>query len=206
MIVRGYRSEDLRDLYRICLLTGNSGDDATALYRDPDLLGHIFAGPYGVLEPTLAFVVEDQAGVGGYCLGALDTRAFERRLETDWWPSLRLRYPDPDPAGRDRWTADEMAAYEIHHPWLADDDLLATHPSHLHIDLLPRVQGGGNGRRLMAAQLTALRERGSTGVHWHVHAENSRGVAFFRHLGFSELHADSTSYTFGLQLRQDRHP
>jgi GNAT superfamily N-acetyltransferase len=200
MIVRRYRPEDLRDLYRICLQTGDSGRDATALYRDPDLLGHIFAGPYGVLEPALAFVVEDQAGVGGYCLGALDTRAFERRTEADWWPPLRLRYPDPDPADRDRWTPDELAAHEIHHPWLIDEDLLAGYPSHLHIDLLPRLQGGGNGRRLMAAQLTALREQGSPGVHWHVHAENSRGLSFFRHMGFSELHAGSTSHIFGTKL------
>jgi ribosomal protein S18 acetylase RimI-like enzyme len=200
MIVRGYRPEDLGDLYRICLQTGDSGSDATALYRDPDLLGHIFAAPYGVLEPALAFVAEDQAGVGGYCLGALDTRAFERRLEAQWWPSLRLRYGEPDPAGRDRWTPDEQAAYAIHHPWLIDEELLASYPSHLHIDLLPRLQGGGIGRRLMAAQLAALRERGSTGVQWHVHAENRRGVGFFRHLGFTELHADSMRHIFGTKL------
>jgi ribosomal protein S18 acetylase RimI-like enzyme len=201
MTVRGYRSDDLRDLYRICLQTGNSGEDATALYRDPDLLGHIFAAPYGVLEPTLAFVVEDQAGVGGYCLGALDTRAFEQRMEADWWPPLRLRYAEPDLAGRDRWTPDELAAYEIHHPWPIDEELLASHPSHLHINLLPRLQGGGIGRRLMAAQLAALRERGSTGVQWHVHADNRRAAGFYRHLGFTELHADSTRYIFGTKLR-----
>jgi ribosomal protein S18 acetylase RimI-like enzyme len=201
MIIRGYRPEDLRDLYRICVQTGNgSGGDATALYRDPDLLGHIFAAPYGVLEPALAFVAEDRAGVGGYCLGALDSRAFEQRLEADWWPSLRLRYAEPDPAGRDRWTPDELAAYTIHHPWLIDEDLVASYPSHLHIDLLPRLQGGGNGRRLMAEQLAALRERGSTGVHWHVNAENQRAIGFYRHLGFGELYADSTRYIFGTKL------
>jgi ribosomal protein S18 acetylase RimI-like enzyme len=201
VIIRGYRSQDLRDLYRICLQTGNgSGGDATALYRDPDLLGHIYAGPYGVLEPELAFVAEDQAGVGGYCLGALDTRGFERRTEAEWWPPLRERYAEPDPADRDRWTRDELAAYEIHHPWLISGDFLASYPSHLHIDLLPRLQGGGNGRALMAEQLAALRERGSPGVHWHVNAENQRAVGFYRHLGFSELYADTTRYVFGRKL------
>jgi ribosomal protein S18 acetylase RimI-like enzyme len=201
MIIRGYRPEDLRDLYRICVQTGDgSGGDAAALFRDPDLLGHIYAAPYGVLEPTLAFVAEDQAGVGGYCLGALDTPAFEQRLEADWWPSLRLRYAEPDPADRDRWTPDELAAYSIHHPWLIDEDLVASYPSHLHIDLLPRLQGSGNGRRLMAEQLAALRKQGSPGVHWHVHAANQRAVGFYRHLGFSELYADSTRHIFGTKL------
>jgi GNAT superfamily N-acetyltransferase len=200
VIIRRYRSGDLRDLYRICLETGNGGGDATALYRDPDLLGHIYAAPYGVLEPALAFVAEDEAGVGGYSLGALDTPAFARRLEAAWWPPLRLRYAEPDPAGRDRWTPDELAAYLIHHPWHIDEELVASYPSHLHIDLLPRLQGRGNGRRLMAAQLAALRERGSSGVHFHVNAANRRAVGFYRHLGFSELHADSTRHVFGRRL------
>ena len=93
--IRPYRPGDLDELYRICLLTGDAGQDATALYQDPRLLGHIFAAPYGVLEPALAFVAEDAAGVGGYIVGALDTQAFEERLESDWWPGLRSRYPDP---------------------------------------------------------------------------------------------------------------
>jgi hypothetical protein len=82
-------------LYRICLLTGDDGRDASSLYNDPRLLGHFFAAPYGLFEPALAFVAEDTAGVGGYILGALDTQAFEERLERTWWPHLRARYPDP---------------------------------------------------------------------------------------------------------------
>ena len=98
--IRPYRPSDLDELYRICLLTGDAGQDATPLYQDLRLLGHIFAAPYGVLEPSLAFVAEDAAGVGGYIVGALDTQAFEERLESEWWPALRGRYPDPSPGGR----------------------------------------------------------------------------------------------------------
>jgi len=187
VIIRGYRPGDLRDLYQICLRTGDHGADATAQFRDPDLLGHVYAAPYGVLEPSLAFVAEDQAGVGGYCLGALDSRAFEQRAEAKWWPPLRRRYAEPDPARREHWTRDEELAFMIYHPWRADGELLAPFPSHLHIDLLPRIQGGGNGRRLMDQQLAALRERGSRGVHFNVNAANLRAVGFYQHLGFTEL-------------------
>ncbi len=199
MIIRRYRSGDFRDLYRVCLRTGNSGADATALYRDPDLLGHIYAAPYGMFEPALAFVVEDDLGVGGYCLGALDTRSFEQRLEERWWPSLRRRYAEPDVAGRDQWTPDEQAAYLIHHPWRGDDDLLAGYPSHLHIDLLPRLQAHGHGRELIGLQLTALRERGSGGVHLYVTAENHRALGFYHHLGFGELRARG-GHLLGMKL------
>jgi GNAT superfamily N-acetyltransferase len=199
VIIRGFRPGDLGDLYRVCLQTGDHGTDATAQFRDPDLLGHLYAAPYGVLEPSLAFVVEDQAGVGGYCLGALDSRAFEQRMEAEWWPPLRLRSAEPDIAVRQRWTRDEQIAYLIHHPRRTDDELLAGFPSHLHIDLLPRFQGRGTGRRLMDMQLAALRERGSRGVHLNVNSANLRALGFHHHLGFTELHAGDR-HVLGMKL------
>jgi ribosomal protein S18 acetylase RimI-like enzyme len=197
--IRGYRDGDLRDLYRICLETGDDGDDATALFADRDLLGHLYAAPYGVHEPSLAFVAEDEAGVGGYCLGALDTRAFEERLERDWFPPLRRRYAEPDAAQRENWTRDEQVAYAIHHPWRTDEELLADYPSHLHIDLLPRLQGRGFGRRLMDTQVAALAGRGSRGVHFFVRPSNQRALGFYRHLGFTQLREDD-GYVLGMHL------
>ena len=198
--LRLYRPGDLDALYRICLETGDSGRDATALFRHPALLGQIFAAPYALFEPSLAFVLEDQAGVGGYCLAALNSQSFEQRLERQWWPYLRPRYPDPDLAHRRLWTRDEQFAHLIHHPWLTDDDLMAEYPSHLHIDLLPRLQGGGNGRRLMDAQLAALREQGSAGVHFHVSPANQRALGFYYHLGFTEVRP-SDHHILGARLR-----
>ncbi len=197
--IRGYRAGDLRDLYRICLQTGDSGADATGLFRVPELLGHVNAAPYGVLEPSLAFVAEDGAGVGGYCLAALDTRAFEERLEQEWLPPLRSHYADPDVAERERWTRDQEIAYVIHHPWRTEDDLIADFPSHLHIDLLPRVQGRGIGRQLIELQLATLRDRGSRGVHFHVGPTNRRALSFYDHLGFARLRTGH-SHVLGMRL------
>jgi ribosomal protein S18 acetylase RimI-like enzyme len=200
VIIRGYRPGDLPDLYRICLQTGDRGEDATAQFRDPDLLGHVFAAPYGLLEPSLAFVVEDGSGVAGYCLAALDTRAFEQRLEAEWWPPLRARYPEPDVAESDRWTRDEWTAYLIHHPWRAEDELLAQYPSHLHIDLLPRIQGSGMGRRLMDTQAAALRDQGSPGVHLNVNAANRRALGFYHHLGYTDLLHAGDRHVLGMKF------
>src|SRR5439155_1740259 len=57
--IRAFRPADLDDLYRICLATGAGGDEALALYRDPKLVGHVYAAPYAVLSPWTVFVVED---------------------------------------------------------------------------------------------------------------------------------------------------
>jgi ribosomal protein S18 acetylase RimI-like enzyme len=191
--IRPYQPGELDDLYRICLLTADDGRDATPLYRDPVLPGQIFAAPYALFEPSLAFVAADDAGVGGYVLGARDTRAFEQRLERDWWPRLRRRYPDP-PAGLPpaRWTADQAMAHLIHHRHPISDEIARRYPSHLHIDLLPRLQGRGQGRRLIDTLADALRRQGSPGVHLNVSHGNHRAPEFYEHVGFTEIPAIST--------------
>jgi ribosomal protein S18 acetylase RimI-like enzyme len=188
--MRPYHPDDLDALYQVCLLTGDAGQDATSLFEDPRLLGHFFAAPYGLFEPSLAFVLEDAQGVGGYILGALDTRAFAEKLESDWWPRLRARYPDPWPGfPSEQWTPDQHVAHMIHHPWHIPDELAARYPSHLHIDLLPRLQAGGYGRQLTSTLTMALRDQRSRGVHLHVPQGNERAAGFYRHLGFAELPA-----------------
>jgi hypothetical protein len=57
--VRPVRPGDLEDLYRVCLLTADFGEDATRFYSDPKLVGRLYVAPYAIFEPSLAFVAED---------------------------------------------------------------------------------------------------------------------------------------------------
>src|SRR3954449_7465943 len=138
---------DLPGAYRVCLLTGDSGKDATALARDPDLLGHVYVGPYIVGEPGLALVVADDEGIAGYCLAALDTRRFSDWAESTWWPSLREQYPL---CARGSGPGQDAEVIElIDRPPMAPAQIVEAYPSHLHIDLLERVRGSGMGRMLI---------------------------------------------------------
>ena len=200
-VIRPYRPDDLDDLYRVCLQTANNGGDATDLFEDPRLPGHVYAAPYALFEPSLAFVAEDPAGVGGYVVAALDSRAFEQRLERDWWPALRTSHPEPSPQlAKDLPLQEQRTLHNIHHPWRADPDLVERFPSHLHIDLLPRLQGRGLGRQLIAALATALRGQGSPGVHLHVGHSNQRAAGFYHHVGFTELPATGV-HIFAMDLK-----
>lgn len=192
--------DDRAALYRICLETADSGEDATNLYRDPLLVGHIYAGPYLTFAPEFAFVLDGGGEVCGYVLGVADTAAFEARLEREWWPRLREQYRESGPISVQERTPDERLTHLIHHPHRADPAVLAAYPSHLHIDLLPRGQGGGHGRRLMDRLFTALREAGSPGVHLGVGTRNVRAQGFYRHLGFRELAQTNGGITLGLRL------
>jgi ribosomal protein S18 acetylase RimI-like enzyme len=196
---------DAPGAYYVCLKTGNNGDDGEPLFReDPDALGRIFVGPYLAFEPELALMLEDEQGICGYTLGALDSRAFYARYETEWRPQLCARYPDPqgDPA---HWTRVQEVYSWYHHPDYFCPDPYETYPSHLHIDLLPHAQGRGYGRRMIERLLDLLRARGSAGVHLGVRPLNTRAIGFYRRLGFRELarvgRGNDASVYMGLDLR-----
>ncbi|HEX2361060.1 MAG TPA: GNAT family N-acetyltransferase [Jiangellaceae bacterium] len=184
MVIRPATEADESALYDVCLRTGAEGEDATGTCADPRLLGHVYVGPYLALQPDLAFVLDD-GRPAGYALGALDTEDFDLRCEREWWPALRERYPDPPSGGP--WTPDERAQYLIHHPPRMCAAVLAEYPAHLHIDLLPRAQGAGNGRRLITRLLDEMRSMGAPGVHLVTGTSNRRAIGFYDHLGFHTM-------------------
>lgn len=178
-VLRPYHPSDQPGLYRVCLLTGDAGRDATALYRDPELLGHVYAGPYPVADPGLTWVVVDEGGVAGYVVATADTPTFDDWLGARWWPVLRERYarrPDPGDGTRDHVLVDLVHdAPRI--------DVPEGFPAHLHIDLLPHLQGQGWGRRLVATLSDELRARGVPGLHLGVAAQNTGAIAFYERIG-----------------------
>ena len=194
--LRRVRSEDLDDLYDICLRTGLSGEDATDHYASPRLLGDLFVAPYAVLEPEHAFVVDDGDRVQGYIVGALDSRAFEARCEAEWFPAARDRHAGKVP----RPGIEEIMLALLQTPVTAHPKVVERYPSHLHIDLLPPFQSGGWGKRLISTLFDALRADGSPGVHLGVSEANQRAIGFYEHLGMEQLHADGFTRTYVLSL------
>lgn len=185
--IRPFRPSDLDMLYAIALATGDAGQDASALYEDPQLVGHIYAAPYALLEPECAFVVEDGQGVGGYIVGTADTRRFDARLEAEWWPELRTRYAPPVPKAPAAWSADEQRAWLIHNPFVTPERIVASYPAHLHINLLPRLQGRELGRRMLDRFLDKVSAIGASGLHLGCSTSNERALRFYDAYGFTEI-------------------
>jgi GNAT superfamily N-acetyltransferase len=181
--IRLYRPGDLPALYDICLKTGDDGADASGLYADPTLIGDVFAAPYAAFHPGHVFVAEDEAGVGGYILGTPDTRAFEAHCEAEWWPRLRARHADTADVPAWRRTRAQWDAYYIHHPPAVPQPVVEAAPAHLHIDLLPRLQGRGVGRALMDRWLAGVGGR----AHLGCQAGNLRAQRFYAAYGWRRL-------------------
>jgi ribosomal protein S18 acetylase RimI-like enzyme len=183
--IRPACSDDLASFYRISLLTGDAGRDATQLYDDPQLVGHLYSAPYLLLSQETCLVVEDDQGVAGYAVGAIDTRDFENLVEAEWWPKLRHQYAAPDMADQKNWSEDEMRIQSIHFPHSTPTAITTQFPAHLHLNLLPRLQGKGMGPLLCDAWLEMAGQRGARAAHVGVNATNKRGLKFWKGCGFA---------------------
>ncbi|MFF6907180.1 GNAT family N-acetyltransferase [Streptomyces sp. NPDC012389] len=185
-LLRPYRPADRDALFDICVRTGHEGGDSRHLYPDPELLPNIFAAPYVVLEPELAFVVEDDGRAVGYIVGTADTASFVARYRTEWLPGLTDRHPAPV-RPHSPPTPTEMMTGLLYDPERMVLPELDAYPAHLHIDLLPSHQRYGYGRRLMETFLGALRARGVPAVHLSMVTANTSARAFYDRVGFHEI-------------------
>ena len=167
------------------------------------MMGHLYIAPYALLAPDLTFVFEDLHGVAGFVTGAVDTIAWERRLERDWWPSLRRRYADPVGMPPDKQTADQRRASMIHHPTATPVEISWRYPAHLHMNLLRRLQRRGIGSLLLATWLAAARARGARSFHVGVNRMNAGALRFWAAQGFAALTSDRTTESRTCWMGQD---
>jgi GNAT superfamily N-acetyltransferase len=189
--IRAATVDDTSALFKVCLLTGDSGNDASKHFeKDHDALGRRWVGPY-LCGPELPFALALQAKnsgrVHGYCLGSLDTLSFMERLRSEYMPPLQKAFPvAPIEIGQERTKQEEVYA-EYHRILDAPTFVVAAYPSHLHIDMIPDAHGQGLGQQLMRLLLGNLRSAGSTGVHLEMHSGNLRARRFYERLGFREV-------------------
>ncbi|TDU05804.1 acetyltransferase (GNAT) family protein [Streptomyces sp. 846.5] len=185
--VRPYRPEDRDALFDICVRTAHDGGDSRHIHPDLELMPSIFAAPYAVLEPELAFVVDDGERAVGYVVATADTATFVKRYSTEWLPTLLRRYPAPDRALDRAATPSEVMVDLMHRPERMLLPELEEYPAHLHIDLLPSHQRAGHGRELMDALFAALRSAGVARLHLGMVTANTPARAFYDRLGFHEI-------------------
>lgn len=188
--LRPGRPSDIDDVARVCLLTAHHGEPAPAQTVDPDLVADVYARPYLVLEPATSRVLVVDHAVVGYVVGALDSAEFYRRWQQEWTPR-RL----PRPQG-----ADPALVHLLTAPHTALPEAAQEYSSHLHVNLLPQVRGGGWGRRLVVDFLAGLRAGGSRGVHLEVDRANTRAIAFYEQLGFQVRTATASTVVMVLRL------
>lgn len=76
-----------------------------------------------------------------------------------------------------------------------------SYPAHLHIDILPEYQGGGNGTRLINTLLCHLKGKGVKGVMLVAGADNKKAIAFYKKNGFDKIINFFGAYVMGIEIK-----
>jgi len=193
---------DLPYFYEICLKTGDEGKDASALFSDQYLIGHYYAAPYLVYQSGICFAAEFEYRPQGYIIAVPDTASFRQWMEQQWLPPIRKHFQRPFPPARskkekeiiDRIHERKFPVDISEQPWLTD------YPAHLHIDLLPSIQGKGQGRVLIDTLFNELARKGVAGLHLGVSASNASAIAFYKKMGFTVLKEHDWGLTMGAKV------
>jgi ribosomal protein S18 acetylase RimI-like enzyme len=180
--IRPGRGTDVEAVAQVCRATACGGDPQPPDTPDPDLVALVYARPYLTLAPDTARVLLRDGVVVGYAVGAVQSAAFYERWRDEWAPRHL-----PRPAG-----ADPALVALLAHPESALPPGLEAYPSHLHMNLMPSVRGGGWGSRLLDDVVHGLAAAGSPGVHVRVDAENRAALRFYARAGFVPLLGDGT--------------
>jgi GNAT superfamily N-acetyltransferase len=196
--IRPYQARDEAAVYDICVRTGDDGQDATGRFDDVQLLADIWAGPYLFLEPDLAFVLDDGERPVGYVLGTADTAAFVESYRKSWLPRFSETLPARTIAAGPE---EEQLLSVLRHPERMLCPELTGYPAHLHIDILPAHQGGGNGRRLIESFVQAVARAGAVGLHVAVSPTNTRAHGFSLRVGVVRLHITGCGGAFFYGLK-----
>lgn len=195
--MRPFRAGDEPALADICLRTADAGADATGVLDDDRIWAEIFVLPYAARHPEFAFVVESDDGrVAGYIVGAPDTAAFETWFRDAWWPERGIWARPAQNASRQ----DDVLLYAYGRGGSVEPFALA-YPAHLHIDLLPELQGQGWGRRLIETLVDALRAADVRGLHLVAGSENAGAIVFYPRVGFTPLPSPEGVQVFARALQ-----
>lgn len=199
--IRQAQIQDLPYLYEICLKTAAEGGDGTDLYLDPYVVGQYYVAPYLFYEREFCFVVTKNGIPSGYIVATKNTQQYDQWLEEKWLPVLREQFSSGN--GFIPKTPIEkgiISRIHLNHGIKEYPSYSKQYPAHLHIDLLPSLQGFGCGRKLMEKLFSTLADNGVPGVHLGVGKGNSNAQGFYKKIGFSVLDEQEWGFNLGYKL------
>lgn len=185
--VRPATTADARAIADVAFETAFFGASAAAFFPCPELFGELWVQPY--LHAGHGHVAVTQAGkVVGYCVGV--------DQPTDYARGLLARLPRTV-AALARCGCSPGWRTALKYGWRAlrfrtPAAPARIYPAHLHLALLPASRGGGAGRALLSAFLTAAAGRGVQGLQLSTTAGHVAAVNLYLSSGFEQWAAGAS--------------
>ncbi|XP_012287820.1 protein O-GlcNAcase isoform X3 [Orussus abietinus] len=185
--IRPYESGDEDAVHAACnRIAGCTTSSAVA--------DRLVAG-YLTLCPEMCMVVEDEDGIVGYALAALNIKTYNQKMAVSLIPEFRLKYPL-------EITTEDMPsnikdAIEYFHSFVSEvpEQICRQHPSQISCAVLPSVTDQSIPKRLITCVLAALRANGSFGVHSLIPVADKEMHEFYGKLGFVDVNQSQEENT-----------
>lgn len=182
--IRPFADGDWAAVYDICVATAGAGQGVRGRYSTDDLVPDAAAGPYLLLEPEHAFVLDDGGRAVGYVIGTADTAGFVAGYRERWLPRLAGKY---QPLAGPPVTEEDRRVDTLFHPERMVVPELVDHPAHLHVNLLAGYRGSGHGRELLGTFLGSVAKAGAESCYLVVRAANVNAQGFYARLGWRPI-------------------
>lgn len=188
--IRPYVSADQSAVYEVCRRTCDDGADGTEIFPfHKDLVADKLIGAFLTNSPEYCFVMEDEEGVCGYLLAALDHDVHDKKLEMAWLPTMQDKYPKPTHSANNLSPAEEMISSLHCHKGYTCEPLQKSYPSLVRVDMLPGRCNDAMARHALAVTVAALKTNGSHGICAEIHVGDRSTVERYSALGMKEVTA-----------------
>lgn len=188
---------DLPYIYEICWKTGDNGTPLDSAFSDKFKMGHYYAAPYLHHDLGCCFAATEKGIPKGYILGSADTVNYTKWFNSQWLPSVRKLY---DLESQGEYGPRETFLNECIKNDTVLHKSLYEFPAHLHINLLPELQGKGLGRKLMDTFFERCRKKGANRVHLGVSKVNTGALTFYRKMGMYPIYETESAFFLGYDL------
>lgn len=184
--IRPYLHTDQAACYEICRRTCDDGADGTEIFPlHTDLVADKLIGAF-LSSPEYSFVIEDELGVCGYVLAALDANVHNKQMEMAWIPAMQEKYPKTEKTS-DLSPAEEMMCGFHSHKSFNCELVQSTYPSIMRVDMLPDRCHDGIARHTLACAVAALKTNGSHGIYAEIHVGDRNMVERYSALQLKEV-------------------
>lgn len=178
--IRNVRKDDLEDLRKINMAV-SSNPNKTKEQWEMSFIKYL--DYYAIYAADTSFcIVDDEDHPLGYILcESSATRYFENMKKY-----YKVRMEELEPGSFDEFVRQqEYKLYETEYP------------AHLHIDILPAMQGQHAGTRLMNRLIEKLKEKGVHGLILGMDKRRPAAVSFYKKNGFKIIEENKYSYLMG---------
>ena len=188
--VRLYEPRDRPAVRALCCDTGFLGSPIDPVFQDRDLFADFFTDYYLRCEPDSAFVVETEAGLQGYLLGArypLRHQLFSLQQAAMLAAKMLTRFSGYNQATRNYF------AWILRNSW-KEVPSAPRHVGHFHINLLPQARSIRVCRELLNTYLAFLYRSGVKQISAQfVTFEDRRSVQMLERYGFRVINQSRIS-------------